>query len=309
MPITGLRDNLSVVLRLSSLARPQYFYRPSQIVRRILRELRHNPPGDRVQLPWGLELVLDPADTVSHALLSQGIYDLVTTELLWRLTERADRTADIGANVGYMTSLLAARAGAQGSVLSFEPFPATFAILQGNVERWSSNPSCAPISLRQGAISDREGTATLVAHHGGDPNASHAFLASDGTQAGIEVPVWGFARFLADGGRFGVVKVDTESHEERVFAGMGSALRDGRIRDILFEELRGYPAASHAALQKAGYTIFACEERLTGPRLASPEKVVSLRTPFDLLPNYLATRDVDRARELLSRPGWLCLKG
>src|SRR5262249_30083462 len=139
------------MLRISSLARPQYLLRPSQIVRRIVRELRSNPRDSKVRLPWGCELTLDPADTISDALLSQGIYDLVTTEVLWRLTERGDHTADVGANVGYMTSILSVRAGAKGSVLAFEPFPETFAILQHNAERWSRNASCARVSPQQAA--------------------------------------------------------------------------------------------------------------------------------------------------------------
>jgi len=161
----------------------------------------------------------------------------------------------------------------------------------------------------QGAVSDCEGRATLVAHHAGDPNASHAFLAKEETQAGTEVAVWAFSRFLANGERFGVVKVDTESHEERVFAGMGGALKEGRIRDILFEEEKPYPAASHAALRNAGYAIFACEERLSGPRLAPPEKLAAPKRRYDVLPNYLATRSPDRVKALLSTSGWQCLRG
>jgi FkbM family methyltransferase len=297
------------MLRLSGLGRPQYLFRPSQIFRRLMRELRSNPQDRSVQLPWGLELALDPTDTVGHALLSQGTYDLVTTELAWRLTERGDRTADIGANIGYMTGLLAVRAGAAGSVLAFEPFPDTFAILQCNVERWNSTADCACVSPWQGAVSDREGTATLVAHQAGDPNASHAFLAREETPGGIQVAVWTFARFLANGERFGVVKVDTESHEECVFAGMGGALKEGRIRDILFEEQKPYPAASHAALRNAGYAIFACEERLSGPRLVPPEKLTAPKRRYDILPNYLATRNPDRVKGLLSPSGWQCLRG
>ena len=260
-------------------------------------------------LPWGLALALDPADTIGNALLSQGIYDLVTTEVLWRLTAPGDRTADIGANVGYMTSVLSTRAGPTGSVLAFEPHPGTFAILQRNAERWNNNASCARVFLQQGAISDRDGTATLIVHHGADPNVSHAFLASDAAQSGIEVSIWTFARFLVEGARFGVVKVDTETHEARVFAGMGSALNDGRIRDILFEEEKAYPAASHKVVQSAGYTVFGCEERLSGPRLVPPEQVSGPKRPYDILPNYLATRDAQRAKQLLARPGWQCLRG
>jgi len=297
------------MLSFRGLGKPQYLLRPSQIVRRLLRELRRNPREGSVRLPWGLELTLDPADTVSHALLGQGVYDLVTTEVLWRLTARGDQTADIGANVGYMTSVLATRAGTSGSVLAFEPHPGTFAILQQNADRWNAGTSCARVSAMQGAVSDHDGTASFVAHLNGDSNASHAFLADDKHPAGVEVRVLRFASFLGGGENFGVIKVDTQGHEDRVFAGMGEGLHAGRIRDIVYEEEAGYPAQSHAALEGAGYSIFAFEERLSGPRMMAPTEMTAPKRPYEVLPSYLATRDAARAKELLSQPGWLCLRG
>src|ERR1700676_2805360 len=297
------------MLSLRGLGKPQYLLRPSQIVRRLLRELRRNPREDTVRLPWGIELMLDPADTVSGALLGQGIYDLVTTEVLWRLTARGERTADIGANVGYMTSVLAARAGTNGSVISFEPHPNTFAILQRNAERWNAGASCAPVSAIHGAVSDRDGTAAFVAQPNGDANASHAFLAEDANPSAVEVRVWKFASFLGAGQMFGVVKVDTQGHERRVFAGMGEGLSSGRIRDIVYEEEAGYPAPSHAALENAGYAILAFAELLSGPRIISPSQLSAPKRSYEVLPSYLATRDVPRAKELLARPGWQCLHG
>jgi FkbM family methyltransferase len=297
------------MLSFRGLGKPQYLLRPSQIVRRLVREMRLKPQEDTVRLPWGLELTLDPLDTVSDALLGQGIYDLVTTEVLWRLTARGERTADIGANVGYMSSVLAARAGTNGSVLSFEPHPNTFAILQRNAERWNAGAACARVSAMHGAVSDRDGTAGFVAHPNGEVNASHAFLAQGESPASAEVRVWRFANFLGADETFGVVKVDTQGHERRVFAGMGEALHAGGVRDIVYEEEAGYPAPSHAALENAGYAIFAFAERLSGPRMIAPTQLTAPKRSYEVLPSYLATRDVPRAKALFARPGWHCLHG
>ena len=63
---------------------------------------------------------------------------------------------------------------------------------------------------------------------------------------------------------FRVVKVDAEGHEPAVFGGMSEYL--GCVREIVFEEYAYYPAPSHQVLQRAGYTVFAMEERLRGPQ-------------------------------------------
>jgi hypothetical protein len=106
-----------------------------------------------------------------------------------------------------------------------------------------------------------------------------------------------------------VVKVDTQGHERRVFAGMGEALQAGGIRDMVYEEEAGYPAPSHAALENAGYAVFAFAEHLSGPRIIAPTKLLAPKRSYEVLPSYLATRDVARAKELFAHPGWQCLQG
>jgi len=297
------------MVSLSGLGKPQYLFRPSQIVRRLLRELRLNTKDGLVRLPWGMDITVDPADTVGHALLCQGIYDLLTTEMLWRLTERNDRTADIGANIGYMSSVLARRAGAGGSVLSFEPHPRTFVTLGTNVHRWNGHSAYAQISARQGAVSDREGRAHLATPWHADPNVSHAAIADAASATGIEVQTWPFRNFFDSGATFGVVKVDTEGHELQVFAGMADELRAGRIRDLVYEETAGYPAASHAFLEDAGYRIFTVEERLRGPLLVYPADPPQFRRAYEIAPSYIATRQAERLRDLFARTGWPSLAG
>jgi FkbM family methyltransferase len=297
------------MLNIEGLSKPQYLFRPSQIVRRLIRKLRGNPKESVVRLAWGIDLALDPGDTITDALLAQGIYDLVTSEVLWRLTAQGDRTADIGANVGYMAGLLATRAGRLGSVIAFEPHPETFAILRQNTETWNAVGSLAPVSAIRSAVSDRDGVASFAAHLVGDSNTSHAFLADGPQPQSVEVRVCRFESLLHEGEDYGVVKVDTQGHEHRVFAGMGEALRDKRIRDIVYEEESGYPAPSHSVLEKAGYAICAFEERLSGPRIVGAAEGSAPKRSYEVLPSYLATRDFQRARELFSLRGWQCLRG
>jgi FkbM family methyltransferase len=296
------------VITFRALGKPQYLFRPSQIVRRLLQEISPRAASD-VRLPWGLRISLDQGDTVSEAIRHQGIYDLVTTEVLWRLTSRGERTVDVGANIGYVTSLFAVRTGPTGRVFALEPHPKTYVILQRNVTRWSAQPGCGRIASVQAALSSADGTAILDTQEGRDSNASHAHINAAPDAAGIQVQTLRFDTHFAAQEEFGVVKIDAEGHEAAIFAGMAEHLRSGRIRDIVYEENSGYPAASHKVLESAGYTLFAFCEQLSGPQMVAAMSNPRVKRAYDIPPSYLATRDPERARHLLSRKGWQSLQG
>jgi len=262
-----------------------------------------------VRLPWGLEIEIDPADSIGHSLLGQGIYDLVTTEILWRLTKPGDRTIDVGANVGYMTSILARCAGPTGSVQAFEPHPRTFSILERNAERWNGGGRCAQIQCIQGALTDREGTARLSPTAGpADPNTSLASITEDSRLPNtVEVRCWKLTTFLRDQ-VLGVLKIDTEGHEARILASARQALMDGQIRDIVYEEISDGAARSHDILKACGYTLFAFEERFSAPAVFDWPHVSATRRPYDMQPSYLATHDPDRVKRIFGESGWHSLR-
>ena len=65
-----------------------------------------------VQLPWEAQFTLAGAEHgVESALWLQGVYDLALSEMLWRLIAPGEVVADIGANIGYVTSIMAAQVG------------------------------------------------------------------------------------------------------------------------------------------------------------------------------------------------------
>ena len=295
------------MVSIRGLGKPQYLFRPSQIVRRLLQELLPRTRVGEVTLPWGLRIALDRPDTVSEAILSQGMYDLVSTEVLWRLSAPGERLVDVGANIGYFTSLFAFRTGAAGEVFAFEPHPKTYQVLRRNVTHWNERPGCGRIVAVQAALSSADGTAMLDTQEGRDTNASHAYLRStDGP--GVPVQTIRFHSHFGAEAEFGVVKIDAEGHEAAIFEGMAEHLSSRRIRDIVYEENAGYPAASHKALKSAGYTLFAFEEHLNGLRIVAPASAGPPKQAYGAPPSYLATRDPQRARSLLSPSGWKSLK-
>jgi FkbM family methyltransferase len=227
------------------------------------------------------------------------VYDLAVTETIMRLTDVAETALDIGANIGYMSLVLAMSTGPRGSVLSFEPNPDVLPRLRTNVNHWRSL-QIAPIEVNAIALSDRDGQGHLGFPSGYDQNTGLASLEANGS-----VPV-SVCRLDSLGiGRIGVMKVDVEGHETAVFAGAQNLLAKGLIRDILFEEHQPYPAGSHEVLLGHGYEIFRVTRSTWRPLLLPPE---SMPRQAYLPSNFLGTRDPARARSRLQPRGWYALR-
>jgi FkbM family methyltransferase len=114
---------------------------------------------------------------------------------------------DVGANVGFLTVVLAQLVGDEGHVHAFEPLPETLEILRANVWRHRA----ANVTVHPQAVSDRDGTV----HVAPDPKGrSGAALA----EHGFEVQAVTLDGALA-GARVDVLKVDVEGAEPLVLAG------------------------------------------------------------------------------------------
>src|SRR5580704_36595 len=96
---------------ISRMNKPEYLYQPHQFVRRLTRAIRPQPEEVEVLLPWGLRMRVKPCEDHGRSLYHFGLYDLVLSEAIWRLLDRCERAIDIGANIGYVTGLMAARLG------------------------------------------------------------------------------------------------------------------------------------------------------------------------------------------------------
>lgn len=127
-----------------------------------------------------------------------------------------DWVIDVGANVGHYTKRMSDLVGHAGRVLAFEPMPATFAILAGNVQRFRH----ANVSLFNAAISDRAGLVAmeLPKYTDGLNNYYQAHLTTEAC-AGLRVAAYPLDTFEM-GAAIALVKIDAEGHEEAVIAGM-----------------------------------------------------------------------------------------
>lgn len=299
---------------VGSLLKPEYLYRPSQIWRRLIRPGNRRPHLAEVLTPWGLPMTVRPHETVGHALWHLGILDLPVAEVLWRLLGPGATGVDVGANIGFFTGLLARRVGNQGTIHAFEPHPAIYGDLSGHVERWrASGLPLGRIHLHACAASSATGSARLFEPAGFDGNQGSASLEEVSAESGSsnaggrawEIATVTLDEAMAKAGGIDLLKVDVEGHELSVFEGARGLLRDGRIRDVVFEEHHGFPSPATRFLADAGYHLFQIGREFDGPLLDAPTN--SAHVPHWLPPNLLATRDPARALAACAPRGWQCL--
>lgn len=295
---------------LNAVTEPYYLFRPGQILRRLRFTYWFPRPAiSNFRLPWGLEIRCRPDDAIGYSLHTAGIYDLVMTELIWRSIEKAEMVVDVGANIGYVTSLMAVLTGPCGRVHAFEPHPQIFRELEANVAGWRML-RIAPITLYELALSNCGGTVRLhEPAYGFSENRGLASLVHNSEDGGkaYKVTAARLDHLISGDASIELLKVDVEGHELAVFEGAESLLRSKKIRDIVFEEFCPYPAPTHRLLETFGYRVFHVNQRLFGPKLCLTEK--GYIPPPGNPANYLATIDPARSSDRFRSRGWKCISG
>jgi FkbM family methyltransferase len=289
------------------LQKPEYLFQPFQVFRSLWRRRSRHRAYETVTLAWGLPLRIPPGDNIGRAIWKTGVYDLALTEVILRLADPGEIAVDVGANIGVMTAAMATAVGNGGQVFSFEPLPELFAELSDNVGRWFSELGWSHVHTVSSALSNREGWGPLLVPSGFRANRGTATLRpSDGEHEGVPVRLTTLDGVMAGVERIGVLKVDVEGHELEVLEGARALLETGAIRDILFEDYHPYPSPVTELLTSFGYEIRSVRKGVLAPKLLPPDG-----KNFDLsfeLPNYLATRDLERATDRLVSLGWRALR-
>jgi FkbM family methyltransferase len=297
------------------LLKPEYLYRPSQIVRRISRVFAGRPESGTVPMPWGVTMQVRPRDSLSLHLWHLGVLDLPVSEVIWRLLAPGEVGVDVGANMGYYSGLMAARVGRQGRVLAYEPHPEIYKDLRRHADSWAASAAhLARVDAREAAASDVAGTAELfesdefsdnrgtASLEGAVDHVSHAPKQAVRT---MKIRTCRLDEELAAVPSVGVMKVDVEGHEAAVFRGARATLAAGRVRHIVFEEHQSVPSPATELLESLGFTLFKIGRRFGGPVLSSPQ--ADYKLPVWLPPNLLATREPDLVQRVCGASGWQVL--
>ncbi len=207
-----------------------------------------------------------------------------------QLIREGDVVVDAGANVGYVTALLAGWVGPSGRVHSFEPVPITADLLKRSVSKLHLNQ----VRVHACGVSDQEGAAQMgiPQYADGGENLYESRVLTSGEQAGnlkkLSVPLCRFDDVLsADIDRLTFMKIDVEGHEEAALRGGLNVLRLARPA-LLIEIMGNLDDAQSSAgrvlalLAEFGYAPFLWEN---GWRARRPgESAVDY---FFLMPHHL----------------------
>ena len=292
---------------LRSLHKPEYLFRPYQILRRLSREMMKAPEFADVMLPWGMSIRVRPNETIGSCIWRVGIYDLCVSECLWRLLDEGETALDVGANIGHMPALMAKRLGSHGKVIALEPHPKIYEELKRNMFRWQGMAGLAKLDIIETAASRKSGSASLHMPLLFESNRGTASL-EDNPEPELqsyEVTLSRLDEIVPAGTMIGVMKLDVEGHELAVLEGGKCLIERNEVRDIVFEEHDIPPTPVTQYLERRGFSIFRLDIGVFGP------KAVSLLSPCvknsKNAPNFLATIAPERALERLRRVGWRVL--
>jgi len=169
-------------------------------------------------------MYLDPKDSgISRDLrriqAKNEVREPAFISILRREVEKGMTALDIGANIGYVTLILAEIVGDRGKVYAFEPHPRNFEILTKNIE---TNKYKDFVKLYQNAVSNRLGHLSFYISK--KSNLGSMFKTKH-TKYTIDVPVTTLDEFLKDKTVPNFIKMDIEGHEVEALEGMYKTLK------------------------------------------------------------------------------------
>lgn len=290
---------------LNFIKRPEYFFRPSQVRRRLRRETIAT--NGVIRLAWGLPIEVNRDCHTGGDILNIGVFDRIIPEAIFRLLDTGETALDIGANIGQNASAMALAAGTSGRVIGFEPHPVLWDIFTNNVETWRDY-DLAAIETVQLGLSDHSGTATLYEPDEFVGNMGCASLERPSESISeIEISLITLDEFLPQDSNIGLAKLDVEGHEASVLAGASRLLAKSRFRDVIFEDFHTQPSLVTTMLEADGFTVFSLFSPWLKPGLLPVREF--LRRPGGFFThNFLATRNPERAQKRFASIGWRCLR-
>lgn len=180
----------------------------------------------------GSSLLVLANEDVGRQIVVLHRYEQRDSRALEALIRPTDRCVDIGANVGYFTTLLARRAS-RGSVVAFEPIPLNHALLCASLQLNGYDHARAVC----GAVGDRDGSVPFIEAVDGaysslvDTGRSKASIHRQVAMCKLDTHWTALGRDAID-----VVKVDVEGAEGIVLEGASQLLAsDSRPRVIMME--------------------------------------------------------------------------
>ncbi|GET43193.1 FkbM family methyltransferase [Microseira wollei] len=298
------------------LKTPELFFNPKQLVRYQLMKKGNisNNEFEEVSLPWGVKILVRPHEFIGKRICMYGLYDLCVCESVWNLLDPGECAVDVGANIGQMASLMAVKCGGSGKVIAFEPHPKVYEELMKNVNTWNQKEGLARIISHQVALSENAGEGLLRSHATFQISMGRSRVVTEENYQALEgrdykIKLQKLDEIIDNHEKIGVMKIDVEGHEISVLKGAKEVIESNRIRDIIFEEHAKYPTVLTQFLEEYGYSLFYLEKSFWGIEVGEIKNRPQYTYTIHEVPNYLATKEPERALVRLRKKGWRVLLG
>lgn len=287
---------------LYRLNKPEYILQPKKLVQRLL-DPKVPEKMTTLKMPWGLELEVNPQEVIGKSIYTLGVYEVALSELVWRSLQHVDDFIDVGANIGYFSSLASGQKSFTGKIHSFEPHPKIRTFLTNNTQKWDIKDR---LTVHECALSDSCGETQLHIPKDFDNNEGIATLcAIEDGEYDTHIVKTDTLDNLFDDGKSYSIKIDTEGHEASVLKGGHKLLTSGKARVVFFEEFKDYPCETFSLLEDHDYTIFRIERGLFGPILKKPTEPQKGRQWEPV--NFIAIKKGDKTLQDYLAKGWSVL--
>jgi FkbM family methyltransferase len=254
----------------------------------------------------GWSFVCDLRDCISSEVFFTGKYEPQESLLVRNMLRPGMTFVDVGANWGYFTLIAAGNVGPNGRVISLEPDPRLFALLQENT-RINGFTQASAVPVAAAAIS---GQLTLAGYRDDGHNWGISHLLQQGSSAAgplFQAEARPIDELMDAMGvtQVDLIKIDIEGAEKLALEGMKDGLRSRRYRRILLElhpealRERGHdPVTPLELFREANYRIWKVDHSLHASRRAAYSRYSRSN---DYLSSYTAADSLD------SWPHMLCL--
>jgi FkbM family methyltransferase len=170
-------------------------------------------------------------------VMLDGYWEMWLTKFLATRLKPGMQTADVGANFGYYTLLMADAVGANGRVAAFEPHPDTAHVLRQNIVLNGMTRQCEVHEVALGAAPRTR--VTLFTPDGEPKNALVVDRHYDGGTA-IEVAATTMDDIIGEA-PLDFIKIDAEGAEEGILTGMSALIARCRPAIVLEFNAGRYP--------------------------------------------------------------------
>ena len=293
---------------LKIFLRPEYLFRPRQILHRLKRVYQApKPSGEIVVLPWGDSIKVFTNEIIGSGIWCYGVFDLIVGEAILRLLEKGETALDIGANIGQFSTLMARRVGLNGKVFSFEPHSDLYHELVTNCSLYINTQKT--LRAHNSALGKNSGSGTLIIPKEFGGNRGTSKVGTDGPKDGdtFKIKIETLDEVCEALRSIGVCKIDVEGHEAEVLKGAARTLRQKKIRDIIYEDVGLANKELRAILIEAGYTIFSLHTDIIKPRISALAGKKRFKKGQGG-ENFVATLEPDRAIRRFNAVGWKTLR-